>query len=264
MQKLFFILVILFPAFILQAQNSIDTVKPEPKTNADDPSQFITRIELYNELQRYDKKDAYVNQTILRTVIKIGKRFTTRVDLPYVHNSFNSPNDYKQTGIGDISFRLLGFKFFEGKRSAFTASLEISMNTAESPLLGTGKNVMIPVISYSALLPEKRLILSIILQQANSVSGDDTRSDINFSKLQFILIKFLSKKTWMVVAPEWFFDYENGGVSMNLRSRLTHAPTPRTNIWLTPSAGLFGDFAGRYTWSIDVGGRYFMFREKKS
>ena len=116
MQKLLCILVILYPAFILQAQNSTDTVKLEQKTNADDPSQFLTRIEVYNELQRYDKKDAYVNQTILRTVIKIGKRFTTRVDLPYVHNSFNSPSGYKQSGIGDISFRLLGFKFFENKK----------------------------------------------------------------------------------------------------------------------------------------------------
>jgi hypothetical protein len=64
-----------------------------------------------------------------------------------------------------------------------------------------------------------------------------------------------------VLAPEWFYDYINDGFSMNLRTRFTGAPTPRMNIWITPSAGIFGDFAGRYQWSLDIGGRYFLFRE---
>ena len=50
------------------------------------------------------------------------------------------PLQTKQSGIGDISFRLLGYKFFEKSKSAFTVSIEISLNTAESPILGTGKN----------------------------------------------------------------------------------------------------------------------------
>jgi len=64
-----------------------------------------------------------------------------------------------------------------------------------------------------------------------------------------------------VLAPEWFLDYINGGLSMNLRTRMTYAPAPRINLWITPSAGIFGDFAGRYQWSLDIGGRYFLFRE---
>ena len=66
---------------------------------------------------------------------------------------------------------------------------------------------------------------------------------------------------WTVLAPEWFVDYINGGLSMNLRTRMTYAPTPRMNIWITPSAGIFGDFIGRYQWSLDIGGRYFLLRE---
>src|SRR5829696_5274353 len=123
MAKLFLFIVFLHHVVFLQAQSSTDSVKKVAiAANADDPSQFFTRIEVYNELQRYDKKDVYLNQTILRTVVQIGKRFTTRIDLPYVHNSFNSPAGYRQSGIGDISFRLLGYKFFEGRTSAFTSS----------------------------------------------------------------------------------------------------------------------------------------------
>jgi len=249
---------------ILHAQTSSDTLKNEPiKANADDPSQFFTRIEVFNELQHHNKNgnDFYLNQTVLRTVVKIGKRFTTRIDLPYVYNSFNTPAKDRQSGIGDISFRLLGYKFLEKPKSAFTASIEISMNTAQSPILGTGKNILIPVVSYTKIIPRNKMLFSLVLQQANSVGGDETRSDISFSKIQAILLKLFSKRSWVVLAPEWFIDYVHGGLSMNLRSRMAYAPAPRINIWITPSTGIFGDFPGRYQWSLDIGGRYFFLRK---
>ena len=56
--------------------------------------------------------------------------------------------------------------------------------------------------------------------------------------------------TWQypftVLAPEWFLDYVHGGLSMNLRSRMTYAPTPRIISGSCPGAGIFGDFPGRY------------------
>ncbi len=246
------------------AQTSADTLKTnQTKANPDDPSQFFTRVEVFNELQHHDKNgtDFYLNQTVLRTVVKIGKRFTTRIDLPYIYNSIITPTKPRQSGIGDISFRLLGYKFFEKPKSAFTASIEISLNTAQSPILGTGKNLLIPVVSYTTLIPKKKIIFSVVLQQANSVSGDEGRATISFSKIQAILIKSWSKRFWSVLAPEWFVDYVNGGLSMNLRSRMTYAPAPRINIWITPSAGIFGNFIGRYQWSLDIGCRYFFLRK---
>ena len=134
--------------------------------NADDPSQFLTRIEIFNELQRYNKRDAFINQAIFRTIIKIGEKFTTRLDLPYVSNSISNSASFKQNGLGDISFRLLGFRFFETKGAVFTSSIEISLNTASSPILGTGKNVLLPVISYTRLLPQKKMLLAAVFQQA--------------------------------------------------------------------------------------------------
>jgi hypothetical protein len=261
MHKLLFIFCLLVTTYT-RAQGNSDTLKNKPvNPNADDPSQFFTRIEVFNELQYYDKKDIYINQSIFRTVVKIGKRFTTRIDLPYVHNSFHSVASYDQSGIGDISFRLLGYKFLESRKSALTLSLEVSLNTAGSRLLGTGKNILIPLVSYTTMLPKRKLLLALLLEQANSVSGDSERNDVSFSKLQFIVIKYFSKKTWFVVDPEWTFDYTHDALSMVLRTRLTHAPSPRLNIWLTPSAGIFGDFVGRYQWSADVGFRYFLLRK---
>jgi hypothetical protein len=262
MKKLLMLFFVMFHAYTLSAQDTADSLKKEQAiVNADDPSQFFTRIEVFNELQHYDKNDFYVNQTVLRTIWKIGKRFTTRVDLPWVYNSVPNGEDYKQSGIGDISFRLLGYKFIEKPKSAFTASIEVSMNTAQSPILGTGKNLLIPVVSYTIMVPKKKMLLALVLQQTNSISGDEARPDINFTKIQAILLKYWSKRTWTVLAPEWFIDYVKGGISMNLRTRMTYAPTPRINVWVTPSIGVFGDFVGRYQWSADIGGRYFLFKE---
>jgi hypothetical protein len=115
--------------------------------------------------------------------------------------------------------------------------------------------------SYFLILPRSKMLFSLILQQVNSVSGDEERADISFSKVQAIIIKRWSPRFWTVLAPEWFLDYVRDGLSMNLRTRMTYAPTPRMNIWLTPSVGIFGDFPGRYHWSADIGGRYFLFRE---
>jgi len=250
-------------ASLISAQNSSDSMQQkEGRAAADDPSQFFTRIEFYNELQHYKKNNLYLNQTILRTNVKVGKRFTTRVDIPLVYNSLSTPAGYKQFGIGDISFRLLGYKLMENPKSALTASIEISLNTAASPLLGTGKNIIIPMITYSKLVPENKIILAMVLQQANSIGGDEERSKISFTKIQAIAIKIWKPKLWTVLAPEWFIDYVNGGLSMNLRGRVTTAPTRRINIWATASAGIFGDFVGRYQWSGDLGVRYFLLRKK--
>lgn len=262
MKKLLFLFFLLHHAGVLPAQNSPDSLKKEQAlANADDPSQFFTRIEVFNELQHYDNADLYLNQTVLRTILKIGKRFTTRVDVPFVYSSFASPANHRQSGLGDISFRVLGYRFRERPTSAFTASIEISLNTAQSPLLGTGKNLFIPVVSYTKMVPKKKMLFSLVFQQTNSVSGDEERASISFSKVQAILLKTWSRRAWTVVAPEWFLDYVNGGLSMNLRTRMAYAPTPRINIWITPSVGIFGDFIGRYQWSADIGGRYFLFRE---
>jgi hypothetical protein len=134
------------------------------------------------------------------------------------------------------------------------------MNTAQSPILGTGKNLLIPMVSYTRKVPREKLFLAMILQQVISVSGDEARSDVSYTKLQLIGLKAWSRRFWTVLAPEWFFDYVHGGVSMNLRTRLTYAPKPRLNIWATPSAGIFGDFIARYQWSADIGCRYYLFK----
>lgn len=247
------------------AQTSSDTINlpPQRVIPADDPSQFFTRVEIFNEFQHYDRAVGFnLNQTVVRTIVKLGKRFTTRVDIPFVNNSFPYPESlgYDKFGLGDISFRLLGYKIRERKRSAVTASLEVSLNTASSSAQGAGKNMLIPLITYSSLLKDNKTIAVVTFQQTNSISGDEARQDLSFSKIQGIILHYWSKRTWSVVAPELFIDYINGGTSMILKGRMTFAPAPRMNIWIQGNAGLYGDFIARYNWGAEIGCRYFMLR----
>jgi hypothetical protein len=225
----------------------------------DDPSQFITRIELFNEIQHYPN-DSYLDLTTLRINLKIGKRFTTRLDLPFVYNSLSTPADIDHFGLGDISIRLLGYQFLQSKKSALTASVEVGFNTARSPILGTGKNMIIPMLTYSQLMKNHKTILSLVFQQAHSFGGYSDRMDFSYTKLQAVLIQIWTRKIWMVVAPECYIDYVNGGMSMNFEVRGAYAPTRRINVWAQTGVGLFGDFIARYQWSAEVGCRYYFLR----
>jgi hypothetical protein len=260
------LLVSLSVVTVLNAQAPSDTLisLPVPRViSADDPSQFISRVEIFNEFQHYDRSGGFnLNQTVLRTVVKLGKRFTTRIDIPYVTNSFQYPQGFNKSGLGDLSFRLLGYNIYQTRRAAVTASVEISLNTAASPAQGTGKNMIIPVISYTGFFKDKKTFMSLVVQQTNSFGGDETRPEFNFTKLQGIILHHWNKKAWTVVAPELFIDYINGGTSMILKGRMAFAPTPRINIWAQVNGGLYGDFISRYNWGAEAGFRYFVIRKK--
>jgi hypothetical protein len=263
MKIILYLLWLIFFTDISHAQTTVDSLS-DAKTEAagDDPSQFFTRVELFNELQHHkDETTEYnLNQTTFRTIVKIGNRFTTRLDLPFIYNSFPSVADYQQFGLSDISFRLLGYKFLESMKSAFTASIEISLNTAKSPLIGLGKNIILPVLSYTTSSKGKRLLYGFILQEALSFSGDAARNNISYTKFQPLLIKIWSGKMWTVLAPELYLDYVNGKTAMNLEGRIAYAPVHRINIWGQVGGGIFGDFLTRYQWGGEVGCRYFFLR----
>jgi len=220
----------------------------------EDPTKFFTRVELFNELQRH-RNDVFLNATTVRTVIQLGKRFTTRLDVPLVYNS-KSVADYRQYGFGDISLRLVGFRFAQTKKAALAASVEFSFNTAMSPLLGTGKNVIIPTLFYTQIFRERRIIAALAFQQFNSLWGDESRQKINFSRFQAFFVKGWTKRIWMLLLPELYIDYENPGASMTMEATMFYRLTGHVTLWAKGGAGLFGDHVARYLWTTEAGIRY--------
>jgi hypothetical protein len=234
---------------------------PEDETIADDPSRYFTRVEIFNELQKHPG-NFYLNQTTMRAIVKLGEKFTTRLDIPFIYNTMNSSSGYQPFGISDISFRLLGYKFLESPKRALTASIEFSLNTANSPLTGTGKNIIAPMISFTQAI-KPGVLLAFVFEQAVSFSGDKNRENINYSKLQPIFLYTWSKKIWTSLAPELYIDYVKGNTSMNFEGRIAYAMRPRLNLFVQAGAGIYGnpDFIPYYLWSAEFGFRYFMFRK---
>jgi len=267
MTKILFLVYLFLGISLVQAQNSSNqSADRVSAAEADDPSRYLTRVELLNELQHFkyfvplNQNNVYLNETTFRTIVKIGDKFTTRLDIPFLYNSYSSPNGLKQFGISDISFRLLGYKFLDSPKNALTASIEVSLNTANSPLLGTGKNILNPVISYTATL-EKGVFLIFIFQEPFSFSGNKARPNISYSELQVAFLYTWSKTLWSYIGPELYIDYVNGGASMNVEARVAFNLRPRINLYAQTGVGVFGDFIERYQWEAEIGCRYFMFRK---
>jgi hypothetical protein len=238
-----------------------DTTASAPSGMAqDDPSNFATRGELFNGLQRLQSGE-FFNVTTARSIIAMGKRFTTRVDVPFVQNT-TPGTGYDQQGLGDISVRLLGYRIYKSPKAALLTSVEFSFNTAQSPLLGTGKNVIIPVVAYSWLIPKSRTIMAVSFQQYNSVSGDKTRREINFTRIQMYWIKGWSKKIWTVAMPELYVDYIKDGLSMNVEATTAYRFKGRFNVWVKGGVGVFGDHPSRYQWKAETGIRYMLIRKR--
>lgn len=258
MKNFISLILIVLSCHFLAAQTSTDSLTIKKPDNADDPASFLTRLEVFNEFQHY-AAGVDLNQTVIRNIIRIGKKFTTRIDLPLVN--FSSPIGYNKFGLGDISFRLLGYKLKDNPFSAFTTSLELQLNTAAEPQLGTGKNLLIPVITYTDLFKNRKDLISGVFQQVITIGGDEERKDLNFTKIQAIYLHFWSKRLWTVFGDEIFIDYENDlQTSMIFKCRMTGAPTPRLNVWVQGNKGLYGDFVGRYQWGFEAGFRYFLLR----
>ncbi len=260
MKRVLAFFVFSFLSFLVAHSQEDTTIsKNNSGITQDDPSQFITRAEIFNELMKLPSGE-FLNFTTLRSVIALGKKFSTRFDIPFMYNS-TFGTGYDNSGIGDISVRLLGYKINQSPNSALAASVEFSFNTARSPLLGTGKNLVVPLVSYSRIFMQKKTIVSLIFQQFYSLWGDESRQDIKWTKLQGYYIKGWSKKVWTLVAPEVYLDHIKGGASMNLEGTVYYKLSGRMAIWGKGGAGLFGDHMSRYKWTTEAGLRYLMMRK---
>ncbi len=244
------------------AQQDSTALANQSGIRLDDPSNVVTRIELFNEYQTRTDGSA-VNVTTARGIMAVGKRFTTRIDIPYIHLPKTNSSE-ATAGIGDISARLLGYKVLQSRRSAMLASVEMAFPTAQSPLLGFGRYVITPVIAFSTFLPKHKAILAFSYQEYFSFGGDESRAHIRWSRIQMYHIKPWSKRIWTLILPEYYYDYSSGGSSMNVEAAINYRLSNRLAIWLKGGAGLFGDHPARYAWTVEPGLRFLFWRKNSA
>ncbi|MBL7851636.1 MAG: hypothetical protein JNN04_12095 [Cyclobacteriaceae bacterium] len=250
-----------FLLFVRAAFGQSDSLSRHNGILQDDPSNIFTRIELFNERQTLTD-GTVANVTTARGIMAIGKRFTTRVDIPYISLPRTSSAE-ATSGIGDVSARLLGYKILQSRRAAMLASVELSFPTAQSPLLGMGRNIITPVIAYTRYLPKRKTVLALTYQDYFSFGGDESRAHIRWSRMQLYHIRPWSRRVWTLLLPELYYDHSGGGFSMNLEATGYYRMSDRFAVWLKGGAGLFGDHPARYSWTVEVGLRHLIWRKKK-
>ncbi len=254
-------IIILMTFQLAFAQSDTTAIERQRSILQDDPSNVFTRIELFNEYQMLTNGEP-MNVTTVRSVMAIGKRFTTRVDIPYVSRPEANTTESK-SGLGDVSARLLGYKILQSKRSGLMASVEVSFPTATSPLLGFGRNIITPVLAYSVYLPKRRSLIALTYQEYFSFGGDESRQHIRWTRFQFYHIKPWSRRIWTLFLPEYYYDHANGGSSMNIELYAFYRVSNRFAFWMKGGKGLFGEHPARYDWMAEMGVRFLIWKEEK-
>lgn len=237
---------------------SDSTVNQQNGILQDDPSNVFTRVELFNEYQTSTTGDV-VNVTTARGIMAIGKRFTTRVEIPYLSLPRTMSTE-ATSGIGDVSARLLGYRILKSRSSALLASVEVSFPTAQSPMLGFGRYLITPVVAYSIYLPNRKAVLAFTYQEYFSFGGDESRAHVRWTRMQMYHIRPWSRRIWTLIVPELYYDHSNTGFSMNVEATGYYRTSNRFAVWLKGGAGLFGEHPARYAWTVEVGVRHLIWR----
>ena len=110
--------------------------------------------------------------------------------------------------IGDVSAKLTRVLKVT-KTHGIVVNGEILFNTASRPELGTGKTVIKPGITYAVFLKGGHIFAPTLVQSL-SIAGNEKRSDISSSTIDFYFVpKLANPKLYMTVDPAVTFDWKN-------------------------------------------------------
>lgn len=114
-----------------------------------------------------------------------------------------------RTGLGDAYGQMLLVPWSNG-RLAFVAGTGLSMPTATSDPLGSGKWTLAPAVAPVWFIRGRGMTF-VKVQNFSSVAGDDARPDFNFLLITPTLITKVGRRSWMLLDSETKTDWRRGG-----------------------------------------------------
>lgn len=171
--------------------------------------------------------------------------------LPIVSVDALGNNDY---ALGDASVKLTHVLTVT-KTHGIILNGEIVFDTASRPELGTGKTVIKPGITTAFFLKGGHIFAPAFVQSL-SIAGDDNRTDINSSTVDFYFVpKLANPKLYMTLDPALTVDWKNDKTFLVTALTLGYKLGPmlggRGQIFVKPSIGFGSD---RPTgWGISTG-----------
>ena len=222
------------------------------------PDFTTTRFEIRNEYENL-QGGGTVDMIVPRLDISASQALSFRIETPIVFADPGTPNDNGESGMGDILFRG-SYRITGGPGYAIVVGSELILDTATRDSLGTGKNVIAPLVFASIDVPRCDSVVFPFLQRYLTLGGDDSRPDVNYTSLKSPFLTRWPNLLYSIVEPQVVIDHERADkVGMTLEGEVGKFLNRDLAIWGRSGIGLFGDNLPQvYDWKLDVGVRFFL------
>ncbi|MBI3526846.1 MAG: hypothetical protein HY067_02640 [Betaproteobacteria bacterium] len=217
-----------------------------------------TRVEIRDEYQDL-QGGGTVYMIVPRVDFSANPDLSFRFETPIVFADPGMPNNGSESGIGDLLFRG-SYRVARGAGYAIVAGGEIILNTATKDALGTGKNVIAPLIFASIDLPQYNSVVFPFLQHYVTLGGGDARRDVHYTSIKSAFLTRWPNLIYTIVEPQVIVDHERADkVGLTLEGEVGRFLNRDTAIWARPGIGLSGDnLPPVYDWKFEVGVRFFL------
>lgn len=233
---------------LAQAEQS---AAPAAIDNGTDPTKLLSAAEAKYEY--LDLQNGFSSATLRLSYTRpFGEgKYSFRARLPIAAVDVFGDESYD---IGDASVQLQHV-FGLTQKHAFVIQGEMVFDTASRPELGTGKNVFKGTLIYAKFLKGGSIFAPAIVQ-SNSLWGDESRTDINFTTFDFYYVPKLSNpKNLITYDPALNFDWENDKQFASLAVTFGRVLGPQLGgngiLFFKPSLFAGSDRPGG--WGIEVG-----------
>ena len=227
--------------------------------NSSQPVQFRTsRFEIRDEFRDL-QGGGTVYMIVPRVDLTANPDLSFRIETPIVFTDAGTPNNDTKSGLGDLLFRG-SYRVARGAGYAIVAGSELILNTATSDDLGTGKNVIAPLIFASIDLPQYHSVVFPFLQYYFTLGGDDARQDVNYASIKSPFLTRWPNLVYTIVEPQVIVDHERADkFGLTLDGEIGRFLNRDTAIWVRTGLGLVGDNLPEvYDWKFEIGVRFFL------
>lgn len=196
------------------------------------------RIELKRQNTERGTTDESTKTTLRIESFFKGPIRLLRVDLQFPDEKTSFEGQLFNPRLGDIKVRV-GFRPIKASDITFPSFIEVTLPTANPESLGSGKyqlsaglRMLIPVSLPCVDRTSHTSMFETEVQQVNSIGGDPSRNDINYTKFEFTLYDIWRKKYTLKLKLKPTVDWmkDKSGAVFEIEGGLLFAHNWRT--WL--------------------------------
>lgn len=239
-------------AFAIVAIQVLPAVAQEKDASGTNPAVLTRTLQISNEY-RFLPDDNYFNQTLIRyTEPFFDGKASMRLTLPLDATNLIGEDEF---GVGDIAAKFSWIPYVS-RQQAFILSTEIYAPTASEDVLGTGKWVAAPGLTWAYFASPEIIIAPAYIQNL-SFAGEDDRPDVNRGDFDLYFVYRPHGKRWWITSDTTVsHDFETDATpvswELNFGRNLGKLDSGgAVNGYIRPGVGIGSDRP--YDFNIEVG-----------